>query len=46
MKYAIITDSHSNLEALTKALEIIDQHSVDEIICLGYIVRYGTNPNE
>jgi predicted phosphodiesterase len=46
MKYAIISDIHSNLEALTKALEIIDQRSVDEIICLGDIIGYGANPNE
>ena len=46
MKYAVISDIHSNLEALTKALEIIDQRSVDEIICLGDIVGYGANPNE
>jgi len=46
MKYAIISDIHSNLEALTKALEIIDQRSVDEIICLGDVVGYGANPNE
>ena len=46
MRYAIISDIHSNLEALTKALEVIEQHSVDEIICLGDIVGYGANPNE
>jgi len=46
MRIAIISDIHSNLEALTKALEIIDQRSVDEIICLGDIVGYGANPNE
>jgi putative phosphoesterase len=46
MRIAIISDIHSNLEALTKALEIIDQQSVDEIICLGDIVGYGANPNE
>jgi predicted phosphodiesterase len=46
MRYAIISDIHSNLEALTKALEIIDQRSVDEIVCLGDIVGYGANPNE
>jgi predicted phosphodiesterase len=46
MKYAIISDIHSNLEALTKALEIIDQRTADEIICLGDIVGYGANPNE
>jgi putative phosphoesterase len=46
MRIAIISDIHSNFEALTKALEIIDQRMVDEIICLGDIVGYGANPNE
>ncbi|MGD1046676.1 MAG: metallophosphoesterase family protein [Bacteroidota bacterium] len=46
MRIAIISDIHSNLEALTKAMEIIDQQSIDEIICLGDIVGYGANPNE
>jgi predicted phosphodiesterase len=46
MKYAIISDIHSNLEALTKALAIIDEKKVDEIICLGDIVGYGANPNQ
>jgi predicted phosphodiesterase len=46
MKYAIISDIHSNLEALQKALTIIDEKKVDEIICLGDVVGYGANPNE
>jgi predicted phosphodiesterase len=46
MRIALISDIHSNLEALTKALEIIDKSSIDEIICLGDIVGYGANPNE
>lgn len=46
MKYAIISDIHSNLEALNKALSIIDEKQVDEIICLGDVVGYGANPNE
>lgn len=46
MRYAIISDIHSNLEALTKALELIETKSIDEIICLGDIVGYGANPNE
>jgi diadenosine tetraphosphatase ApaH/serine/threonine PP2A family protein phosphatase len=46
MRIAIISDIHSNLEALTKTLEVIDRESVDEIICLGDIVGYGANPNE
>lgn len=46
MKYAVISDIHSNLEALMKALTIIDEKNVDEIICLGDVVGYGANPNE
>lgn len=46
MTYAIISDIHSNLEALQKALSIIDGRNVDEIICLGDVVGYGANPNE
>jgi predicted phosphodiesterase len=46
MKYAIISDVHANLEALQKALQIIDEKKVDEIICLGDVVGYGANPNE
>ncbi|MDD5464646.1 MAG: metallophosphoesterase family protein [Candidatus Moranbacteria bacterium] len=46
MKYGIISDIHSNLEALEKTLELINKAHVDEIICLGDIVGYGANPNE
>lgn len=46
MRLAIISDIHSNLEALTKALELIKTQKVDEVICLGDIVGYGANPNE
>jgi len=46
MKYAIISDIHSNLEALMKAIALIGQHQVDEVVCLGDIVGYGANPNE
>ncbi len=46
MKYAIITDIHSNLEALTSVFERIDALGVDEVICLGDLVGYHANPNE
>lgn len=46
MRIAIISDIHSNLEALNEALSIIDTRSVDSIACLGDIVGYGANPNE
>ena len=46
MRIAIISDIHSNLEALTSALEAIDAKRVDDIVCLGDTVGYGANPNE
>ena len=46
MRIAIVSDIHSNLQALTKALELIDGLKVDAIYCLGDIVGYGGNPNE
>jgi predicted phosphodiesterase len=46
MNFAIISDIHSNLEALQKALSIIDEKKCDEIICLGDVVGYGADPNE
>ncbi len=46
MRYAIITDIHSNLEALTSVFQRIDAEGVDEVICLGDLVGYHANPNE
>jgi diadenosine tetraphosphatase ApaH/serine/threonine PP2A family protein phosphatase len=46
MRIAVISDIHSNLEALTRARVEIEQEKVDEIVCLGDIVGYGANPNE
>lgn len=46
MTVAIISDIHSNLEALKRILEYIKESEVDTIYCLGDIVGYGPNPNE
>lgn len=46
MLYAVISDIHSNLEALTAVLEKIDSIGVDEVLCLGDLVGYNSNPNE
>lgn len=43
---AIISDIHSNLEALQAVIEDINQHDVDQVLCLGDIVGYGPNPCE
>jgi predicted phosphodiesterase len=46
MRYAIISDIHSNLEALTAVIAHIERCGADRIICLGDIVGYHANPNE
>jgi len=43
---AIISDIHSNLEALQAVLADIRAHGVKEIICLGDVIGYGPNPKE
>jgi len=46
MRIAILSDIHSNLQALQQALSISKSRNVDQIFCLGDIVGYGANPNE
>ncbi|MDH4071440.1 MAG: metallophosphatase family protein [Ignavibacteria bacterium] len=46
MKTAVISDIHSNLEALEAVLRRIDDLEVSTILCLGDIVGYGPHPNE
>jgi len=43
---AIISDIHSNLEALEAVLKDIEKQGISDIICLGDIVGYGPNPEE
>lgn len=44
MKIAIISDLHSNREALEAVFEHIQGQSVDKIYCLGDVVGYGPEP--
>jgi predicted phosphodiesterase len=43
---AIISDIHSNLEALQAVLADIKAQGITEIYCLGDVVGYGPNPRE
>ncbi len=43
---AVISDIHSNLEAIQAVLADIEQRGIKEIICLGDIIGYGANPRE
>ena len=42
--FAIISDIHSNLEALNAVLEDIESRQISEIVCLCDIVGYGPDP--
>ena len=44
--FAIISDIHSNLEALTTVLNDIESRGIKTIYCLGDVVGYGPNPKE
>lgn len=45
MKIAIISDIHSNIEALTAVLDYCKEQGVDRTVCLGDVVGYGADPN-
>ena len=44
MRYLILSDIHSNLEALEKCLQLAEG-KYDDVICLGDLVGYGPDPN-
>lgn len=46
MRIGIISDIHSNREALEAVLQDISLQKVEEVWCLGDIVGYGPDPNE
>ncbi len=46
MRYAIISDIHSNYEALKSVLSDISKQKVDKIICLGDIIGKGENAHQ
>jgi len=46
VRFAVISDIHSNLEALSVVMEDIKNNEIKEIYCCGDIIGYGPNPNE
>ena len=44
MRIAIISDIHSNIEALTEVKKEIGRLSIDRVICLGDVIGYGASP--
>jgi len=46
MKYLVISDIHSNHEALSAVLSFIQRKRWDKAVVLGDLVGYGANPNQ
>lgn len=46
MKMLVISDLHSNHEALTAVLNDVRRKKFDRIVCLGDFVGYGAKPNQ
>jgi len=46
VRTALISDIHSNIEALQAVLSDIESVGVDRVHCLGDVVGYGPNPRE
>lgn len=44
MRFAVISDLHSNIEALTAVFEEIDRLGIEDVYCLGDVVGYGPDP--
>ena len=44
MRYAVLSDIHSNLEALTAVLDSLASKHIDRYLCLGDVVGYGADP--
>jgi len=44
--FAVISDIHSNLEALTTVLADIEDRGIKTIYCLGDVIGYGPSPKE
>ena len=44
--FAVLSDIHSNIEALTVVLDDIQSRGIKTIYCLGDVVGYGPNPKK
>ncbi len=44
--FAVISDIHSNIEALNTVLANIEQRGIETIYCLGDVIGYGPNPRQ
>lgn len=44
MRYAVLSDIHANLEALTAVMDTLAASRIDRYLCLGDVVGYGADP--
>lgn len=44
MHFAVISDIHSNIDALTSVFEHIDERGIERVFCLGDVIGYGPDP--
>ena len=44
MRYAVLSDIHGNLEALTAVLDSLTSAQIDRVLCPGDVVGYGADP--
>ncbi len=44
--FAVVSDIHSNLEALSVVLADVERRGIKTIYCLGDVIGYGPNPRE
>lgn len=42
--YAIISDLHSNMEAIQAVLDDIESQGIERVVCLGDVIGYGPEP--
>ncbi|MBI4004310.1 MAG: metallophosphoesterase family protein [Candidatus Omnitrophica bacterium] len=45
MRYAVLSDIHANLEALTAVMDVLANSRIDRYLCLGDVVGYGADPS-
>jgi len=46
MRIGIISDVHSNAQAMSEVVRALESQQVDRVVCLGDVVGYGASPNE
>jgi predicted phosphodiesterase len=46
MRYLVLSDIHSNIEALTASVRKAKEMGYDRVLCCGDVVGYGANPVE